>query len=80
MSLFRRLFGRPEAMDEWRSGLEQPSRRAAPARRRAPDAEPEDVVYTGRVGFDGRPLKPTTGGLTGLESGGSPYVPDFYKN
>ena len=80
MSLFRRLFGRREAMDEWRSGLEPPSPSATHGRRRAPDAEPEDVVYTGRVGFDGRPLKAPVGGLTGLESGGSPYVPDFYKN
>jgi hypothetical protein len=79
MSLLRRMLGRREAMDQWRSGLERPAPRAATGQR-APDADPADVVYTGRVGFDGRPLRPSTGGLTGLESGGSPYVPDHYKN
>ena len=48
MSLFRRLFGRREAMDEWRSGLERRSSPVMPGRRRAPDADPEDVLYTGR--------------------------------
>jgi hypothetical protein len=74
MSLLRRLFGRREAMDQWRSGLERPRSRAPS---RAPDAEPEDVPYTGRVGFDGRPLKPQRGALTGLEGGnaGGPKPP-----
>ena len=78
MSLLRRLLGRREAMDVWSSGLERPTPRPAPpGAGRAPDADPEDVPYTGRVGFDGRPLKAQRGGLTGLESGnaGGPTPP-----
>jgi hypothetical protein len=80
MSLLRRLLGRREAMDQWRSGLERSPSWEPTGRRRAPDADPADVVYTPPRGFDGRPIKRPTGGLTGLEGGGSPYVPDHYKN
>jgi hypothetical protein len=79
MSLLRRILRRRDAMDQWRSGL-TPAAQKADEYRHAPDAEPEDVPYTGRKGFDGRPLPPQTGGLTGLESGGSPYVPENFKN
>ena len=81
MSLLRRLLRRREAMDEWRSGVAAAPRAAARAgHRHAPDADPSDVPPGGRVGFDGRPLPPPPrGGITGLEGGGSPYVPDHYK-
>jgi hypothetical protein len=41
----------------------------------APDVE--HVPYPGRVGFDGRPIEPGRGGLTGLEGGnpGGPVPP-----
>ncbi len=72
MSLLRRLFGRRDAMDEWSAGLERRSAaRPAASEPRTPDAEPEDVPYTGRTGFDGRPLKAQRGAFTGLEGGGS---------
>ncbi|HYI18291.1 MAG TPA: hypothetical protein VD836_06255 [Solirubrobacteraceae bacterium] len=80
MSLLARLFGRRDAMDVWSSGLERRTRTPASVEARTPDAEPEDVPYTGRVGFNGQPLKGQTGGITGLESGGSPYVPSYDKN
>jgi hypothetical protein len=38
---------------------------------RAPDATPDDIGKPQRVGFDGKPIKPQRGGLTGLEGGGS---------
>ena len=80
MSLFHRLFGRRDAMDQWRSGMERHPAPHAAGHRRAPDADREDVVYSPPVGFDGRPIQATRGGITGLESGGSPNVPSFYKN
>ncbi len=46
--------------------------------RHAPDLEPEDVVWTGRRGMDGRRLEPQRGGLTGLEGGGSGHTPAPY--
>ena len=77
MSFLGRLFRRREAMDEWSSGLERRTRTAAPAESRTPDAEPEDVPYPGRVGFDGKRIEPGRGGLTGLEGGnaGGPKPP-----
>jgi hypothetical protein len=60
----RRLFGRADPPER------DPSAGA-------PDAEPEDVPYPGRTGFDGRPIEPGRGGLTGLEGGnaGGPKPP-----
>jgi hypothetical protein len=80
MSLLRRLLRRHEAMDEWRSGVTAAPRAAPTGHRHAPDADPSDVPPAGRVGFDGRPLPPPPrGGITGLEGGGSPNVPDHYQ-
>jgi hypothetical protein len=83
MSLLRRLFGRRkrDAMDEWRAGASvAPEARPDPSR--APDAEPEDVPYRGRIGFDGRPIDVSRGGLTGLEGGnaGGPTPPGVPQN
>jgi hypothetical protein len=82
MGLFARIFGRRrrDAMDEWRAGTGATAARPAPPAG-APDAEPEDVPYTGRIGFDGRPIQGSRGGLTGLEGGNAggptpPGVPD----
>ena len=60
----RRLFGRADTPER------DPSAGA-------PDAEPEDVPYPGRVGFDGHKIEPGRGGLTGLEGGnaGGPTPP-----
>ncbi len=69
MSLLRKLFGRRDAMAEWSSGLQRAQ--PAPEEPRAPDAQPEDVPYVGRTGFDGRPLQAQRGAFTGLEGGGS---------
>ena len=77
MGLLDRLFRRRDAMAEWRAGTT-----AEPGRRRespsgAPDAQPEDLPWPGRVGFDGRPIEASRGGLTGLEGGnaGGPTPP-----
>ena len=68
MGFLRRLFGRDEPRRGHASG--------------APDAEPEDVPYPGRIGFDGRPIEASQGGLTGLEGGNArgPTPPGVPQN
>ena len=54
-----------------------PARRQAPPDGRAPDLQPEEVPWPGRIGFDGKPIEGSRGGLTGLEGGnaGGPKIP-----
>ena len=54
-----------------------PAPHAAPRDGRAPDLQPEEVPWPGRIGFDGQRIEGTRGGLTGLEGGnaGGPTPP-----